>query len=164
MISVKAPCPLNSHHKLDGFLCGISSLDSWLKTKARKNESARASRTYVLCDANNDVIGYYALAVGSISAGYAPRKVKRNMPDPIPVMLLARLAMHKNYQGKGLGDALLRDALLRILQASEIAGIKAVMVHAISQRAKKYYADRSFVESPSSPMTMILPLASIQEE
>lgn len=162
MINLQPPCPLDQSHKLEEFSCGIASLDRWLKTKARHNENARASRTYVLCDDNNNVIGYYALATGSISPNQAPRKVKRNMPNPIPVMVLGRLAIDQTHQGKGLGDALLRDAILRILQAAEIAGIKAIVVHAISEQAKQYYAERSFIESPADPMTMILPLDSIQ--
>lgn len=158
-----APSPLAKHHKLEGFSCGINSLDNWLKIKARRNENARASRTYVLCCENDEVIGYYALAVGSILPNQVPGKLKRNMPTPIPVMLLGRLAIDHKYQGRGLGDALLRDAILRIIQASEIAGIKAIIVHAISQRAKQYYLARSFIESPANPMIMILPLGSIQE-
>ena len=162
MTNLQPPCPIGQSHKLEEFSCSIASLDRWLKTKAWHNENARASRTYVLCDDDNNVIGYYALATGSISPNQAPRKVKRNMPNPIPVMVLGRLAVDQNYQGKGLGDALLRDAILRIIQAAEIAGIKAIVVHAISEQAKQYYAARSFIESPAHPMTMILPLDSIQ--
>ena len=163
MSTIHAPCPLAQHHNLDDFSCGVAPLDRWLKTKARRNETARASRTYVVCTDSNNVIGYYALATGSISPDQAPRKVKRNMPNPIPVMVLGRLAVDQRYQGEGLGDALLRDAILRILQAADIAGIKAIVVHAISEQAKQYYIARSFIESPSNPMTLILPLESIQK-
>ena len=83
------------------------------------------------------------------------------MPDPIPVMVLGRLAIDREYQGNKLGDALLRDAILRVLQAAGIAGIKAILVHAISQEAKKFYIDRGFIVSPFEPMTLGLPLASI---
>lgn len=162
MTKIKPPCPLNQDHRLDGFSCGVANLNHWLKTRARRNERARASRTYVLCTDDDDVIGYYALATGSILPAEAPRKVKRNMPNPIPVMVLGRLAVDQNHQGKGLGDALLRDAILRILQAADIAGIKAIVVHAISEEAKRYYLARSFIESPANPMTMILPLESIE--
>jgi len=162
MSTIHAPCPLAQHHNVDDFSCGVAPLDRWLKTKARRNETARASRTYVVCTDNNQVIGYYALATGSISPDQAPRKVKRNMPNPIPVMVLGRLAVDQRYQGGGLGDALLRDAILRILQAADIAGIKAIVVHAISEQAKQYYIARSFIESPANPMTLILPLESIQ--
>ena len=158
MLKLSAPCPLAEHHVLDHFCCGVPSLDNWLKSKARRNETARASRTYVLSTDDKQVIGYYALASGSIAANEAPRKIKRNMPDPIPVMILGRLAIDQEYQGKKLGEALLRDAIFRILQAAEIAGIKAILVHAISEAAKKFYLERSFVTSPFDPMTLILPL------
>lgn len=160
MSKLIAPCPLADHHDLDLFFCGVPSLDNWLKKRARSNERSRASRTYVLCN-DERVIGYYALASGSLAAEAAPGKIKRNMPDPIPVMVLGRLAIDQEYQGKKLGDALLRDAVLRILQAADIAGIKAILVHAISEEAKKFYLDRSFIISPADPMTLILPLESI---
>ena len=162
MVTINPPGPINQHHNLDSFCCGIASLDGWLKNKARRNESIRASRTYVLCNDKDEVIGYYALATGSVAPEQVPRRVKRNMPNPIPVMVLGRLAVDQHYQGQGLGDALLRDAILRILQAAEIAGIKAIIVHAISEQAKEYYAARSFIASPSNPMTTILPLESLQ--
>jgi len=114
-----------------------------------------------LCNTSNEVIAYYALAAGAISPHLAPRKVKRNMPDPIPVMVLGRLAVDQAHQKQGLDDAMLRDAILRILNAADIAGIKAIIVHAISEQARQYYLARSFIESPSQPMTMFLPLASI---
>ncbi len=159
-----APCRLVEHHILDGFCCGITSLDNWLKHKARRNEISRASRTYVLATEEKLAIGYYALASASIASNEAPRKIKRNMPDPIPAMVLGRLAVDQAYQGKKLGDALLRDAILRVLQIAEIAGVKAILVHAISKDVKKFYLDRSFVISPSDPMTLILPLESLTLE
>ena len=91
----------------------------------------------------------------------APGKIKRNMPNPIPVMVLGRLAIEQAYQRNKLGDALLRDAILRVLQAADIAGIKAILVHAISPEAKKFYIDRGFIVSPFEPVTLVLPLASI---
>jgi predicted N-acetyltransferase YhbS len=83
------------------------------------------------------------------------------MPDPIPVMVLGRLAVDKEHQGQKLGEALLRDAILRILQAADIAGIKAILVHAISEEAKKFYLDRGFILSPTDSMTLVLPLETI---
>lgn len=160
MSTLIAPYPIADYHNLDEFSCGFPSLDNWLKKRARSNERSRASRTYVLCN-DKRVIGYYALASGSIANQLAPNKIKRNMPEPIPVMVLGRLAVDQRYQGKRLGDALLRDAILRILQAADIAGIKAILVHAISEEAKKFYLDRSFIVSPSEPMTLVLPLESI---
>ena len=155
-----APCPIAEHHNFDTFNCGVSSLDNWLKKRARSNKRSRASRTYVLCDGDR-VIGYYALASGSLANKMAPGKIKRNSPDPIPVMVLGRLAIDQEYQGNKLGSALLREAILRVLQAADIVGIKAFLVHAISAEAKKFYIDRGFIVSPFEPMTLALPLASI---
>lgn len=160
MSSLKAPSPVADHHDLDAFTCGVAVLDDWLKKKAKSNERTRASRTFVLCNEER-VIGYYALATGSVAAKISPGKIRRNMPNPIPVMVLGRLAIDQEFQGKGLGDALLRDAILRTLQAADIAGIKAIMVHAISEEAKKFYQERSFILSPSEPLTLLLPLESI---
>jgi GNAT superfamily N-acetyltransferase len=160
MTRLIAPCPLADHHDFGQFTCDVPSLDNWLKKRARSNERSRASRTYVLCN-DKRVIGYHALASGFLAVKLAPGRIKRNMPDPIPVMVLGRLAIDKAYQGRKLGDALLRDAILRILQAAEIAGIKAILVHAISEEAKKFYLDRSFILSPADPMTLILPLESL---
>jgi GNAT superfamily N-acetyltransferase len=160
MTTLIAPCPLTEHHDLDQFSCGVPTLDNWLKKRARSNERSRASRTYVLC-IDKQIIGYYALATGSLEAMHAPGKIKRNMPDPIPVMVLGRIAVDKEHQGKKLGEALLRDAILRILQAADIAGIKAILVHAISEEAKKFYLDRGFILSPTDSMTLVLPLETI---
>ena len=160
MSKLHAPCPIAEHHNFDAFNCGVSSLDNWLRKRARSNECSCASRTYVLCDGDR-VIGYYALASGSLANKMAPDKIKRNRPDPIPVMVLGRLAIDREYQGNKPGDALLRDAILRVLQAADIAGIKAVLVHAISAEAQKFYVDRGFIVSPFEPMTLALPLASI---
>ena len=160
MSKLHAPCPIAEHHNFDAFNCGVSSLDNWLKKRVMPNERSRASRTYVLCDADR-VIGYYALASGSLANKMAPGKIKRNSPDPIPVMVLGRLAIDQEYQGNKLGSALLREAILRVLQAADIVGIKAFLVHAISAEAKKFYIDRGFIVSPFEPMTLVLPLPSI---
>lgn len=114
-MKISAPCHLEAHHYLDSFCCGESLLDTWLKTRARKNEASGASRTYVITR-SNDVVGYYSLAVGSVSHALVPGRIRRNMPDPIPVMLLARLAVDTSLQGQGIGRALLRDAILRTEQ------------------------------------------------
>lgn len=160
MSKLSPPCPLSDDHITDGFSCGIESLDNWLKDKARRNEKIHASRTYVLCE-DNRVVGYYALASGSVAASAAPRKLKRNMPDPIPVMVLGRLAIDRSCQGQGLGKALLRDAILRILQAAKIAGIKAILVHALSDEAKRFYEDYGFIAFQDQPMTLALPIEGL---
>lgn len=133
----------------------MAVLDVWLKQRALKNEESGASRTYVIC-AGGRVIGYYALAAGSILNARAPAAVRRNMPDLIPVILLGRLAIDKSWQGKGLGKALLRDAVLRTVHASEITGVRALMVHAISEEVKAFYQKTGFRESPVDPMLLLI--------
>jgi GNAT superfamily N-acetyltransferase len=140
------------------FECGESSLDSWLKRRAIQNEEAGASRTYVLC-AGQEIAGYYALATGAIAHVEATGKVRRNMPDPVPVIVLGRLAIASKFQGHGLGTALLRDAVVRIVQAAEIAGIRAILVHAISDQAKRFYEKYGFIPSPADPMTLMITVA-----
>lgn len=146
-VSPSAPVPLTPDHNLSAFSSGEPELDEWLVRRAVTNQASGASRTYVVT-IDNRVIAYYALVNGSILAASAPGKVKRNMPEPIPVMILGRLAVDQTWQGKGLGMALLRDAILRTLQAAEIAGIRAILVHALHERAASFYRHAGFVPSP----------------
>lgn len=157
MESLSAPEPLNDHHDLSVFASGETELDDWLARRALANQISGASRTYVLAS-ENQVIGYYALANGSLVAREAPGRVRRNMPDPIPVMVLARLAIDHRWQGRGLGKALLRDAILRTLQAAEIAGIRAILVHALNEQAVHFYLHAGFTPSPISRMVLMLNL------
>ncbi|WP_404790504.1 GNAT family N-acetyltransferase [Altericista sp. CCNU0014] len=152
---LRPPEKLNSLHQIDSFDSGDSQLDDWLKRRALKNELEGASRTYVLC-AGELVIAYYCLANGAVVQAAATGRVRRNMPDPIPAMVIGRLAVDRHWQGKGIGRALLRDAILRILQASEIAGIRAILVHAISEDAKQFYEKCGFKASPVDPMTLMV--------
>ena len=135
---IGAPEHLSAEHDLSTFESGIPALDDWLKRRALANEDSGASRTYVV-SANGKVIGYYALATGAVILHAATGRARRNMPDPIPVMILGRLAVDKAHQGQGVGRALLRDAILRTLQAAAIGGIRAILVHAISEDAKRFY-------------------------
>jgi GNAT superfamily N-acetyltransferase len=159
---ISAPEPLTEHHQLAEFDSGEPSLDDWLKRRAIRNQSSDASRTYVVCDAQA-VIGYYCLAAGAIGHSEAPSALRRNRPDPIPVLVLGRLAIHKAHQQAGIGTALLSDAIRRAVQASEIAGVTALLVHALSENAKRFYRSRGFVESPVKPMTMCLLLATVKK-
>ncbi len=152
---LSAPEKLNSSHEIDNFDSGNSELDNWLKRRARKNESGGASRTYVVC-IGQVVVAYYCLANGAVAQTMATGRVRRNMPDPIPVMVIGRLAVDRSWQSKGIGRALLRDAILRTLQAAEIAGIRAILVHAISENAKQFYEKCGFTASPIEPMTLMV--------
>jgi GNAT superfamily N-acetyltransferase len=152
------PEKLSAEHNLSEFDSGELVLDDWLRRRALNNEASGASRTYVVC-VGRKVVGYYALSAGAIAHTHAPGRIKRNMPDPIPVVVLGRLAVNKAAQGKGVGTGLLRDAILRTLQAAEIAGVRAILVHAISEAAKRFYEKYGFVASPVDPMTVMITTA-----
>jgi GNAT superfamily N-acetyltransferase len=150
-----APEPLAPDHELDAFESGVATLDEWLKRRARRNEADGASRTFVLC-AGRRVVGYYSLAAGSVLHSAATGKVRRNMPDPVPALLLARLAIDRAWHGKGLGADLLSDAVLRAIAAAETIGVRAILVHAISDQAKAFYEKHGFRSSPIEPMTLMV--------
>jgi GNAT superfamily N-acetyltransferase len=152
---LSAPDKLRADHDLSEFESGEPSLDDWLRRRALQNEESGASRTYVVC-AGQKVVGYYALAAGAVAHAESPGRVRRNMPDPVPVIILGRLAVHKNLQGRRIGPSLLRDAVLRTLQAADIAGVRALLVHAISERARQFYADCGFIPSPMDSMTLMI--------
>lgn len=161
MGKLTAPTSIDSVYSTDNFDCGIPSLDQWLHQQALKNEASGASRTFVVCN-ENEVVGYYALATGSIIRQQAPGKIKRKMPEPIPVMVLGRLAVDRKWQGAGLGSGLLRDALLRTYNVSQQVGIRALLVHALSDEAKNFYLCHGFMQSPIEPMTLMLNLRDVQ--
>jgi GNAT superfamily N-acetyltransferase len=161
IVQFRPPEPLADQHHLVGFSCGEDSLDEWLRRRALTNRVSGASHTYVVC-ADNEVIGYYALASGSISVESAPGRFRRNMPDPIPVAVLARLAVDRRWHGKGVGRALFSDAALRVAQAAEIIGIRGIVVHAISEEAKNFYIALGFDPSPREPMTLMVTLTDVR--
>ena len=159
---LSAPRLLTDRHQLTSFASDEPSLDDWLKRRAARNQANGSSRTYVVCEGDT-VIGFYCLAAGAISHAEAPSAVKRNRPDPVPVLVLGRLAIHKEHQQKGIGTALLNDAIRRTLQAANIAGVTALLVHAISQQARRFYLSRGFIDSPFKPMTLCLMLATVEQ-
>ena len=156
--SISVPEKLTAAHDLSQFQCGEPELDEWLLRRALQNEESGASRTYVVCDGRR-VVGYHALAAGAAAHANAPGRVRRNMPNPVPMMVIGRLAIDLQFQGQGIGSALLRDAILRTVQAAEIAGIRAIFVHAISENAKKFYERCGFIVSPADPMTLMITVA-----
>ena len=153
-----APQPLAARHLLDSFDCGEASLDEWLKRRALANQLAGASRTFVVADVEDRVVGYYSLAAGAVSRNLATGSVRRNMPDPVPVLVLARLAVDRHAQGMQLGAALLQDAVNRAVSVSQNAGVRALLVHALDDKAKQFYLHYGFAESPLHPLTLMLPL------
>jgi GNAT superfamily N-acetyltransferase len=159
-VTLTAPAPLAEYHLIADFSSGIASLDDWLKRRARNNQASGASRSYVICE-DRKVVGYYALASGGISLSTAANRLKRNMPDPIPMAVLGRLAIDRAYHGRGLGRALVRDAGLRVLQAAEILGIRGILVHAISEEAKAFYLALGFEPSPIEPLVLMVSLKDL---
>jgi predicted N-acetyltransferase YhbS len=151
---ISAPEPLTDAHEFDDFCSGEPSLDDWLKRRARTNQISGASRTFVATRGSR-VIGYYALAAGAVASSKAPSRLRRNMPDPIPVFVLGRLAVDRSERGKLLGSLLLRDAILRSRKAAEFGGVAGVLVHAISDRAQQFYLRHGFIECPHHPMTLV---------
>jgi GNAT superfamily N-acetyltransferase len=157
-LQLSAPEPLSAGHRLDRFSCGEAALDDWLKRRAMANQMSGASRTFVVADPEQRVFGYYALAAGAVSHQMATSPVRRNMPDPVPVMVLARLAVDTQAQGIQLGAALLQDAVNRAVAVSQNAGVRALLVHAINERARQFYETYGFQVSPVHPMTLMLRL------
>ncbi len=157
-----SPEPLADYHDFGNFSSGEPLLDDWLKKRARANQVSGASRTYVVCHGKL-VVGYYALASGAIAVANAPGRFRRNMPNPIPVAVLARLAVDGNWQGQGMGRALFRDAAQRVAQAADVIGIRGILVHAISQTAKQFYTKLGFDPSPCEPMTLMVTLSDVQD-
>jgi GNAT superfamily N-acetyltransferase len=154
-VNLSAPEKLQPSHDISNFDCGELELNDWLRRRALPNQQSGASSTYVVLDGTR-VVGYYSLAAGSVAREAAPGRVRRNMPEPVPVVVLGRLAIDKNFQGQGLGRALLRDAVLRTLQAANIIGIRAILVHALSDEAKRFYEACGFRPSPINPMTLMV--------
>lgn len=161
MQALSAPQPLDAAHGLTAFDCGEPSLDEWLRRRALANHLSGASRTFVVIDLDGVVRGYYALAAGALAHEMATSAVRRNMPDPVPVMVLARLAVDRRAQGGRVGAALLQDAVLRSQGVARNAGVRALLVHALHERARQFYEHYGFQASPVHPMTLMLRLSPL---
>ena len=154
--------PLRPDHELDTFDCGSEELNRFLKRFALANQKAETARTYVACEGRR-VVGYYSLTVGSILHAEASKRVTKGLArHPIPVMLLARLAVDHREQGRGIGAGLLKDALLRTAQAADLAGIRALLVHAKDDAAVAFYRHFNFDPSPTDPFHLFLLIKDIR--
>jgi predicted N-acetyltransferase YhbS len=150
-----APRAIREANEVATFDCGEPSLDDYLRRRALANHAQGASRCFVTCRERR-VVGYYALASGSVEHAHAPGRVRRNMPDPVPVILLSRLAVDIKEQGNGLGKHLLRDAITRCVGVAEQVGVRAMLVHALSEGARAFYAQFDFEPSPTDPLHLML--------
>lgn len=147
---------------LDAFDCGQTALNQFLQRYALVNQKANSAQTYVCCQINV-VVGFYSLVVGSVDPEAAPERVMKGLAHhPVPVILLARLAVDKEHQRKGLGQALLKDALLRTAQAADIAGIRCLLVHAKDNAARQWYESWEFEPSPTDPYHLFLMLKDLK--
>jgi GNAT superfamily N-acetyltransferase len=159
-----APHPITVAHDLSQFDCGVPVLNDWLRERALKNES-RFSRTYVVCEASSEgarVAGYYCLSAGAVQRAAAPGKLRRNAPDSVPVSIIGRLAVNRDYGGQGLGASLLADALRRIAGAAQSIGIAAVLVQAKDEAARAWYLRRAeWLEFPAGTRTLWLPVGVV---
>lgn len=156
------PEPLADSHNLSVFASGVHVLDDWLRRRARANQVSGASRTFVVAQEGR-VVGYYALALGAITVAESVGRFRRNMPDPIPIAVLGRLAVDQGQQGRGLGRALFRDCAPRVAHAADTIGIRGIVVHAISEQARAFYLALGFNPSPADPMTLMVALSDIRE-
>jgi len=161
-VKLTPPTPLTAQHVTEDFSCGTDSLDQWLKRRSLKNQIQGASRTYVVCD-DRCVLAYYALASGVVTTTEAVGRFRRNMPDPIPVVVLGRLAVDQTCQGQGFGRALVRDAGMRVLQAADAIGIRGITVHALSDQAKAFYEKIGFEPSPIDPYLLMITLPDLAD-
>jgi GNAT superfamily N-acetyltransferase len=154
---------LQRSHAVEGFDCGREALNQFLTRYAHQNQQAGASTTYVALNERDEVIGYYTLVVAEVRYDDAPERLTKGLArHPVPLMLLARLAVATAWQGKGLGAGLLKDAMLRTLQAADIAGIRALAVHAKDDEAKAFYEHFDFVASPTDPYHLFLLLKDVR--
>tara|TARA_R110002074_G_scaffold18893_7_gene60768 strand:- start:2919 stop:3410 length:492 start_codon:yes stop_codon:yes gene_type:complete len=156
-VSLRPPQPLAPEHRVEPVKSGTPALDDWLLRRTLKNEHNGASRTYVVCEGDR-VMGYYSLATGAVTHADAPGHVRRNLPEPVPVMVLGRLAVDRSWQGQGVGRGLLKDALLRTLWAARIAGLRALLVQAIDAEAAAFYRHHGFSPSPMDASVLMLGL------
>ena len=158
------PEQIDRKHKVVGFTCGRDSLDDWLQNYALKSNAAGDSRVFVICNTSGEVAGYYSVSAGSVNRKEATRKIGTNAPNPVPMALIGRLAVHKDMQKQGIGAALMRDAVLRVAQAAEIMGIKGIMVHALDADAARFYAERGFHPSKIDDHHLMISMSEVIAE
>lgn len=158
------PHEISRDHRIAGFSCGKRALDAWLERRALKNHASGDTRVYVVTNGAAEIVAYVAISAGSITRSEATPKLRRNAPDPIPVALIARLAVRSDMKGRKIGPALLREAVVRIVNASEHIGIKGILVHAMDDDAVSFYKHMGFRPSPIDEMTLMASLREVGAE
>jgi len=155
---------LTDQHDLSGFTCGAEEIDDWLQKRAWKGQIVGNANVFVF-EHNADALGFYALATGGVEHVSAPRSARQNAPNPIPVLLLARLGVHQRAQGRGIGRALVQDVLLRCLEISRNVGFRALLIHCRDEAARDFYMHHvpSFQASPTDPLHLFLSLKALTE-
>jgi GNAT superfamily N-acetyltransferase len=154
---------LRVDHSLENFDCGREELNRYLVLFAWQNQQAGAAQTYAGC-AGDAVIGYYTLAVGHVTREETPERLTKGLaPHPVPIMLLARLAVDRRWKGQSVGKSLLKDAMLRTLQAADLAGVRAFAVHAKDDAARQFYMKYDFIPTPSDPLHLFVLLKDVHE-
>ncbi len=160
-LPLDSPVPLQAVHERSGFDCGSMPLNDYLRKYALQNHQNRSARTYVAARGNR-VVGYYTLAAGSVDRAQTPQRVAKGLANhPVPIILLARLAVDRSEQGHGLGKGLLKDALLRVVRAAELIGCRALLVHAKDSTAKAFYEKFGFIPSPTHQLHLYLLIKDI---
>ncbi|RWL81909.1 MAG: GNAT family N-acetyltransferase [Mesorhizobium sp.] len=159
---LQAPVPLDHGHDFSSFSSGAAASDDWIKRRALANQDSGATRTFVACE-DDRVLAYYALASGGVIASRVPGRFRRTMPGPIPVAILARLAIDISVQRQGIGRVLVQDAARRVMNAAGSLGIRGIVAHAVSDEARSYYTALGFDPSPLDPMTLVISLADLRE-
>jgi predicted N-acetyltransferase YhbS len=155
-VTLSRPEPLGADHQLEGFDCGKPALDDWLLRHARQAQGSGSAKTFVVADGAR-VAGYFSLTVGQVDTLDAPERIRKGMGQyPVPVVILARLAVSRQDQGHGIGLGLLRDAIRRTMLIAEQAGIRAMLTHPIDEEAAKFYARFGFIASPLSAQQLLL--------
>ncbi len=157
------PTALKATHDFRAFDCGRDEISSWLSNWARDATESDTARVYVVCRGPKKVIGFYALAAGGVARSEAPGALRRNCPDPIPVIILAMLGVDKTEQKQGIGQDLLSDAMRRALQAAKIIGARALLVHALDTKTAGYYVERGFRPFDEKQETLFLAMKHIRE-
>ncbi len=156
-VSYRAPSPISEHHDCSSFDCGKEELNRWLRETALKSEGSSA-RTYVVCE-GAVVVGYYTLSAGGVFRASLPTaKSRRGMPNQIPVIIIGRLAVDRDHQGRGIAAGMLKEAILRSVEASRTIGVRGILVHAFDDTSIPFYAKYDFVPSPIDARTFILPI------